>query len=129
MDCIDCKTNNPDGNRFCGQCGAELGRSLDETVRKKGFRDRQTTEMEITEAVVSRLMKWAGWLGTIAAVIVVLFGLLLGKSYVDVRKVVDAGKTEIQIAVREGTEDVKVERQIIKGLSECTYDRICRTFF
>ena len=56
MDCIDCKATNPEGNRFCGQCGAELGRTLDETVRKKGFLDRQTTEMEITESVAGRLM-------------------------------------------------------------------------
>ena len=39
MDCIECKSSNPDDNRFCGQCGAELGRTLEETVRKK-FRDR-----------------------------------------------------------------------------------------
>ena len=118
MGCIECKANNPDGNRFCSQCGAELGRTLEETIRKKGFRDRQATEMEITEAVVSRLMKWARWLVTIVVVIVALFGYLLGKSYMDVRKVVETGKTEIKTAIREGTEDVRVERQAIKGLRE-----------
>ena len=118
MDCIECKATNPDGNRFCGQCGAELGRSLEETVRKKGFRDRQATEMEITESVAGRLMKWASWLGSIAALIVVLFGLLLGKSYWDVRTAVGKANAEIETAVREGTNEIDSARQTIPGLTE-----------
>ena len=118
MVCIDCKATNPDNNRFCGQCGAELGRSLDETIRKNGFRDRKATEMEITDAVAGRLMKWVGWLGTIAAVIIVLFGLLLGKSYMDISKVVDSGKKEIETAIQKGTEDVEKAKQAIKGMND-----------
>lgn len=118
MDCIECKVPNPETNRFCGQCGAELGRSLNETVRRKGFRDRQATEMEIAESVASRLMKWASWLGSIAALIVVLFGLLLGKSCQDVRTVADIGKAEIQTAVREGTKEIGLARQATTGLTE-----------
>ncbi len=117
MDCIECKATNPDGNRFCGQCGAELGRTLDETVRKKGFRDRQATEMEIAESVVVRLMKWATWLGSITAVIVALFGLMLGWSYHDVRTAVESGKTQIDAAVREGTKDIDVVTQATTGLN------------
>jgi uncharacterized protein YoxC len=111
MDCIECQGTNPDGNRFCGQCGAELGRSLEETVRRKGFRDRQATEIEITESVAKRLMKWASWLGKIAALIVVLFGLLLGKSYWDVWTAVREGKAKIETAVREGTKDIDAVRR------------------
>jgi len=118
MVCIDCKATNPDNNRFCGQCGAELGRSLDETIRKKGFRDRHATEMEITEAVASRLMKWANWLVKIAVVIIVLFGLSLGMNYMDVRKTVDSGKKEIETAIRKGTEDVEKSKQAIKGMND-----------
>ena len=44
-------------------------RTLRETVLTKGFRDRQATEMEITESVANRLMKWGGWLTAIAALI------------------------------------------------------------
>jgi hypothetical protein len=117
MDCIECKTANPDGNRFCGQCGAELGRSLDETVRKKGFRDRQATELEITESVTERLMKWGGWLVKIAALILLAFGFLLGKTYLDVQTAVKAGKAEIETAVQEGTKDIGMVRQSITGLN------------
>jgi hypothetical protein len=65
MECIECKVANPEGNRFCGQCGTELGRSLEETIRKRGIRDRKAIEFEITESVTARLMKWGGWLGSL----------------------------------------------------------------
>jgi hypothetical protein len=107
MDCIECKATNPDGNCFCGQCGAELGRTLDETVRKKGFRDRLATEMEITASVAERLMKWASWLGRIAVVIGVLFALLFGKGYWDVWAAVEKGKTEIETSIQRGKKDIE----------------------
>jgi uncharacterized protein YoxC len=120
MDCFDCKATNPDDNRFCGQCGAKLGNPLEGTVGKKGLLDRRTTEMEITEAVTGRLMKWAGWLVKIATIIVLLFGLLLGKSYWDVRKAVNAGKTEIDIAIREGSKEIGVVRKAIDDIRDKT---------
>ncbi|MEQ1845610.1 MAG: hypothetical protein ABL983_08535 [Nitrospira sp.] len=118
MDCIDCKATNPDGNHFCGQCGAELGRSLEETVRKKGFRDRQAMEMEITESVTGRLMKWAQWLGSIVAVIVFLFTLMIGKGYSDVWTTVEKGKTEIETSVQEGKKVIDEVRQTTTGIKE-----------
>ncbi len=118
MDCIECKTANPDDNRFCGKCGAELGRTLEETVRKKGFRDRQATEMEITEAVVERLMKWSKWLGAIAAVVLGLFAVMLGWSYHDVRTAVNAGKSEIETSVKDGKAEIEGVRQNVSGLRD-----------
>lgn len=103
MNCIECKTANPDGNSYCGKCGAELGRTLDETVRKKDFRDRQATEMEITEAVASRLLKWGSWLGTIVALIFTLIGFVF---YRDTRAVLDTGKTQIEAAVADGKNNI-----------------------
>jgi hypothetical protein len=91
MDCIECSKSNPFGNRYCGRCGAKLGRSSVETVRKNGFRDRNAIEVEIAESVVERLMKWAKWLGTVAAVFVAAFVIMLGKSYQDVRTAVSTG--------------------------------------
>jgi hypothetical protein len=106
MECIECKTTNPDGNRFCGQCGAEMGMTLDETVRRKGFRDRQATEMEITEAVIERLMKWGRWLGAIVALLVAFIAFGVGLIYRDTRAVLDAGKTQIESAVAEGKNNI-----------------------
>jgi integrase len=78
MHCIECTTANPDTNHFCSECGAELGHTLSETLRKKGLRDRHMIEMEITESVAERLMKWAAWTRNTVGVIVALFALLLG---------------------------------------------------
>ena len=96
----------PDGNHFCSQCGAELGRSLEETARRN-FRDRQVVEFEITQAVAERLMKWASWLGTIIAVIVALFALLIGKGYMDVRATVQEGRTDIANAVQDAKKNIE----------------------
>jgi hypothetical protein len=106
MDCIECKAANPDGTAYCGKCGAELGHTLDETVRKKDFRDRQATEMEITEAVASRLLKWGGWLGGIAALILASFGFALNLVYRDTRTALDTGKTQIESAVADGKNNI-----------------------
>jgi hypothetical protein len=118
MDCIECKIANPDGNRFCGQCGAELGRTLDETVRKKGFRDRQATEMDITESVVERLMKWGRWLAATVGVILTLFAIMLGWSYHDVRAAVKAGTDQIDAAVKDGEKDIAAVRDTTAGLKK-----------
>jgi hypothetical protein len=106
MDCLECKSANPEGNHFCAQCGAELGRTLDETVRKKGFRDRQATEMEITEAVVERLMKWGRWLGSMTALILAFIAFGVGLIYHDTRAVLDAGKIQIESAVADGKNNI-----------------------
>jgi hypothetical protein len=116
MNCIDCKAPNSDDNGYCGKCGAELGRTLDETVRKKGFRDRQAIEMEITEAIVARLMRWSTWLGSVLALILALFAGVLGLSYHDVKAAVAAGKDQIETAVKDGKTDINQARQSIPGL-------------
>lgn len=105
MDCIECKTTNSDENLFCGKCGAEIGRSLAETVRK-GFRDRRVIETEITESVAERLVKWGRWIAVSLAIIVGLFGFLLGKSYYDITKAVGRGETEISKVVTEGSKEI-----------------------
>lgn len=111
MNCLNCQTANSDENRYCGKCGAELGRTLDETVRRKGFRDRQATEMEITDAVSERLIRWAKWIGGGATLLVVLFGLLLGSTYHDIRSAVQLAKVDIQTTIQDGRQEVETARQ------------------
>jgi hypothetical protein len=91
---------NPDTSHYCGNCGAALGRSPEEST-KLALRDRRTLEIEIMEAVVGRLMTWAKWLGSIVAVIVALFAILIGKSYLDLHTAVEGGKTQIAAAIQD----------------------------
>jgi cell division protein FtsB len=117
MNCIECKATNPENSRYCNQCGAVLGRSLEETVQKK-IRDRKAVELDITESVAARLMKWTGWVTKAGLVVVALFGLLLGKSYYDVRSQVKAGETEIGTAVAEGKKDIEAVKQETASLKD-----------
>jgi hypothetical protein len=52
------------------------------------------------------------------AVPVALFAILLGWSYVDIRSVVESGKTQIGIAVRDAKADIDTVRQTSSGLRD-----------
>lgn len=112
MECLECKGTNPDDSRYCGKCGAELSKTLSETVWRRGVRDRQAIEIEITEAVFDRLMKWTKWL----LVPVAFFLALLGISYHDIRSAVAAGKAQIEGAVKDGRKEIEQAKQAIPGL-------------
>src|SRR6266851_7147159 len=100
MNCNECKATNPENSRYCNQCGAVLGRSLEETVQKK-LRDRRAIEMDITESIAKRLMTWAGWVRNTIGVVVALFALLVGLGYLDFWKAVKSAKEEIGTEVAE----------------------------
>jgi hypothetical protein len=116
MNCIECKTANPDGNSYCGKCGAELGRTLDETVRKKNFRDRQATEIEITEAVAERLSRWAKWLAVATGVPITLFAVLLGWTFHDIRHSVEQAKAEMAKAIDGARKDIAIIRKQVESV-------------
>ena len=98
MHCVECKTENPDGKRYCGDCGALLGRSLTATAMEN-LRDRKTVETEITEAVAERLHKWAKWFafwaGIPLALLLVVLAFLGFKSYSDFSAKVEVAKAEV----------------------------------
>jgi hypothetical protein len=106
MDCIDCKSANPESNRYCGQCGAQLGRSLIQTVKTTDIRDREAIEIQIAESVGTRLIKWGGVIGVVLA-------LLLGKTWYDLRAAAGDAKANVEAAVQEvKTETAKAEVDI-----------------
>lgn len=115
MDCIECKAQNPDGARYCNQCGAELGLTINATIRKRDLRDRRATETEIAEAIFERVLKWSKWAFTIIAIAVVsVFGL----SYASFREAVKAGQQKIQDSVTKTTQDVEAIRAPLPGLKK-----------
>jgi hypothetical protein len=66
MLCTECKAENPEGKKYCGDCGTLLGKTLEATAIGN-LRDRHVLENEMTEAVFERLLKWAKWLGIATA--------------------------------------------------------------
>jgi F0F1-type ATP synthase membrane subunit b/b' len=59
--------------------------------------------MEITEAVANRLMRWGGWLGAIAALILASFGYLFFRN---TNAALEAGKTQIDSTIAEGKRNI-----------------------
>jgi len=117
MNCIECKAPNPDESRYCGKCGALIGRSLEETIHKK-FRDRKAIEAEITESVAKRLMTWVGWVRSTVALVLALFVLLVGLSLLDWRKDVESAKAQIVLLLRDANNDVQSLKQDTTALEQ-----------
>jgi hypothetical protein len=78
--CLNCGNDNPGSNLFCGRCGARMDApqaALAEAIRaviKQELRDQKVVEVEITQAIASRLTDWAKLFGFFAAI---PLGLLL----------------------------------------------------
>lgn len=117
MICNECKVSNPDDSRFCSQCGAELGRTLEETLLKK-FRDRKAIEIGLTEAVATRLFKWGKWLAAILALVVAAFTLFLGKTALDLSTQVNAARMEIASMVDESEKQIRSTESDVGNLHE-----------
>jgi len=91
MECHHCQAANPDGKRYCGECGAQLtAPSLREQIDaalNARLKDQKVVEVEVTEAIVNRLTGWAKMLAYLIGVPLVLLGSALGflgvKTYLD----------------------------------------------
>ena len=134
MKCVECKSDNPDTDKFCGQCGAEIGRSLEATAARI-IRERTAVEIEITERIAERLFRWAKWFAGAAGVVLVLFAFFVGKGTWDMTTVVQSGKDQIATSVRDtkleigdaqrsaadlkkGIEDIKAQTEGYKKVNE-----------
>lgn len=78
MECKSCKSDNPESNKFCGQCGHFLASdpilhaAIQDEIQSR-FRDRNVVEVEVAEKVFDRLTKWGKVvLGVLAAALAIL---------------------------------------------------------
>jgi hypothetical protein len=88
MECPACKSANPDGNKFCGDCGARLVaqdaasdgdlRAKIKTVLKEELKDQKLVEVEIAESVADRVTNWAKFAGFFVGIPLALTVLVLG---------------------------------------------------
>jgi hypothetical protein len=106
MNCPNCAANNSNEALYCGHCAQPLTASALARQRSQEVREKRTREIELTEAVAERLMKWAKWFISISGAFVVLFGFVLGKGYFETQRAIEGGKAEIADAVKSGTSDI-----------------------
>lgn len=83
MECPKCSAVNPDGKRFCGECGGTLDLVAEEFRRnvkaifRQELRDQKLVEVETADAVINRLKLWfkpAAYMGAIALTLVGFLG-------------------------------------------------------
>lgn len=95
MECPNCKTPNPNENRFCGACSApltdeivdiqafirdEFPRQVERAIDTKllALADREVIEVKATEQVINRVWTWATRFATVVGVPVVVVVSILG---------------------------------------------------
>lgn len=113
MDCTKCKSSNPEGKKYCGECGSPLDAQLGPvqaylethlrpqvaTIIDERLKDQKIVETEVTEAVATKLLNWAKLFVTVVGVPLTILALVLGflgvKSYSDLRAIVNKTKNEV----------------------------------
>jgi hypothetical protein len=109
MNCIECNAPNPDENKYCGKCGAEIGKTVEQTIRRKFVNDREATEIQIAESVAARILKWSAVVGSLAI-------LFIGKSCYDIKEATSMGKAQIAEATAQGKNEIEAARSQLSDL-------------
>jgi len=113
-ECQRCKSESPDGKRFCGECGAPLDSTLVATshlvdasvktqiqsILAERYKDQKLVELETTQAIAARFSEWAKLLGFFLGIPVAVLLLILAalgiKTYTDF--VAQIGKVQADVA-------------------------------
>jgi len=108
VECANCKSQNPDGKRFCGDCGQPLDSVfapspwLGERINKileEHFKDQKIVEIETAQAIALRLFDWAKLLGFFVGIpvagVLVILGMLGISTYSDFKTKVGTAETDI----------------------------------
>ena len=127
MDCFLCKTANPEGQKYCGNCGAPLSSDLDPlgesyepiiqqhvtTALREQLVDRELVELRACQDILTRVQQWARLLGFFVGIPVALLMFILAfwgiRTFSDFSNKVD--EVELQI-----------EEQIIQEIQEANQD-------
>jgi hypothetical protein len=108
MNCIKYKAANPEGKKYCGDCGSLLSlkdindSDLDQLIQKlvkDRFKDQKVVELELFETVLTRLSNWAKlfsfFVGIPVGLLLLVLGLLGIKTYSDFSGLVNTGKQDL----------------------------------
>jgi len=135
MDCLNCKTTNPEGQKYCGNCGASLISNIGppaeflepviqeqlEIALKEQLRDQKLVELETVENITLRLQQWAKLFVFFMAIPITLFLIILAlmgiSTYSDFSKRVSDVEDRINERVSEfeqqAIQDIIVANQSI----------------
>jgi uncharacterized membrane-anchored protein YhcB (DUF1043 family) len=113
IECSRCKTENADGQKFCGNCGGPLDptisavkelltttlRSQVNDIIEQHYKDQRVVEIETTQAIATRLSDWAKLFAFFVGIPIGLLLLILGalgiKTYTDFSNQVEKAKTDV----------------------------------
>ncbi|MGA9798585.1 MAG: zinc-ribbon domain-containing protein [Terriglobales bacterium] len=128
MKCPQCSAENTDGKNFCSDCGSLLTPQLlpliraqvDEHVREH-FRDQTVVDVETTEAIAERFVKWGKWFLIPATILITLLGVTLGifgiRDFADVHKAAQQAISESNDATKKADE-AKIKAQEAEGKAD-----------
>ena len=125
MECPNCKTSNPDGDRFCGACGVritsepddlrtilrdELPRQIGQAIEAKlsDLPDRNVVELKATEQVIERTWKWMIRFATVIGIPAVAAAIALGVWGVD--SIRDLEELRIEAEAKLSSAVIKAEK-------------------
>ncbi len=103
LKCPECKAENAEAKNFCAECGALLDLRFPSLVRsqvegyiREHFRDRSLIEIEASERIATRLLRWAKlYYAFPAAALLVILALLGISDYSDFHKTVQRATEEL----------------------------------
>jgi transcription initiation factor TFIIIB Brf1 subunit/transcription initiation factor TFIIB len=109
MECPQCQAENVDGENFCSKCGTLLNQQLVPLIRSQveeyirdHFKDRNVVEVETSEAVAGRVLKWARlYYAVPVAVLIIILALFGIGDYGDFHKTIRRATDEVQPKVNQ----------------------------
>jgi hypothetical protein len=125
MACPFCKADNPEGNRYCGQCGGPLdpivGRlqnHLESSVKlevertlEARLKDQKVVELETSLAIAERLSNWAKLFGASIGIPVAVLALALGflgfRTYRDFAELIRGAQEKINPKLEQATREAE----------------------
>ncbi len=125
MKCPQCSAENTDGKNFCSDCGSLLTPQLLPLIRaqveehvKERFKDQTVVDVETTEAIAERFLKWGKWFLIPATILITLLGVTLGifgiRDFAAVHKAAQQAISESNDATKKADE-AKTKAQEAEG--------------
>lgn len=111
MNCPACAEPNSKGAQYCEQCGEPLTASAIEARRDADRRERRAREIEVAEAVATRLVRWGRMLLFAAAIPVAVLTFIVGKAYFDIPKAFEEAKSDVSATSGAAISQINVSKE------------------